>query len=204
MSTLSCCLWWLLAGLLLGWLASWLFNKWFGRTDVTHVGSSHGGASSFAAAGTAGAIAPAATPRASAAPAPVATAAPKAASVAAPNAAPTPGPTVAPVTDFAAAAALGFTLKKRDGYDDLEIIEGIGPKICELFHNNGVKTFVQLARLSVPEMNAVLEKGGDRFSLANPETWAKQSALCANNRWAELKTLQDALDGGVTAKPDKL
>lgn len=193
MSTLSCCLWWLFAGLLLGWVASWLFNRWFGRTDVTHVGSSHGGASALAGAGALAAPTVAATsPRATVAP------------TAAPMAAPTPAPTVAPLTDFAAAAALGFTLKKREGLDDLEIIEGIGPKICELFHNNGVKTFVQLARMNVPEINAVLEKGGERFRLANPETWAKQSALCANNRWVELKTLQDALDGGVTAKPEKL
>ncbi len=211
MSTLSCCLWWLLAGLFLGWLASWLFSKWFGRTDVTHIGSSHGGsgsggASALASTGAAAAI-PRATVAATPAPTPTPTVAPTKAPTpaptAAPTAAPTPAPTHAPVLDFAAAAALGFTLKKRDGFDDLEIIEGIGPKICELMHNNGVKTFVQLARLSVPEINAVLEKGGDRFRLANPESWAKQSALCANNRWAELKTLQDALTAGVM-KTDKL
>ena len=185
MSSLSCCLWWLLAGLLLGWLASWLFNKWFGRTEISHVGSGHGGAGSSGAAalvststGTPPAVAKAVASPVTAA--------------------------VAPTLDYAAAAGLGFVLKKREGFDDLEIIEGIGPKICDLLHNNGVKTFKQLSAMSVAEINAVLEKGGDRFRLANPASWAQQSNFCANNRWAELRTLQDSLVAGVAAKPDKL
>ena len=47
------------------------------------------------------------------------------------------------------------------------------------------------------EITAILDKGGSRFKLANPSTWAKQSLLCAENRWAELKVLQDELDAGV-------
>jgi hypothetical protein len=43
----------------------------------------------------------------------------------------------------------------------------------------------------------VLENGGSRFKLANPGTWAQQARLCHENRWSDLKTLQDALDGGV-------
>ena len=186
MSSLSCCVWWLLAGLLLGWLASWLFNKWFGRTEISHVGSGHGGAGSGGAAAFASSNATTSPASAKSVAASVAT------------------PVIAPAPDYAAAASLGFVLKKRDGLDDLEIIEGIGPKICDLLHTNGVKTFKQLAGMSVAEINAVLEKGGDRFRLANPASWAEQSSLCANNRWAELKTLQDSLVAGVAAKPNTL
>ncbi|MEY4426325.1 MAG: hypothetical protein RL535_623 [Pseudomonadota bacterium] len=96
--------------------------------------------------------------------------------------------------DVALAAAAGYKIK---GNDDLEIIEGIGPKIAGLFRDSGTRTFAQLAALSQAEMHKVLENGGSRFKLANPSTWAQQARLCHENRWSELKTLQDALDGGV-------
>ena len=114
-------------------------------------------------------------------PAPVA-AAPKAA-------APT-----AVMIDLAAAKAAGFALKNAN---DLTIVEGIGPKINELFHNAGIKTFAQLAAASVPQMRKILDDGGSRFRIANPGTWAQQAALAAANKWAELKKLQDDLSGGV-------
>jgi predicted flap endonuclease-1-like 5' DNA nuclease len=97
--------------------------------------------------------------------------------------------------DLAAAAAAGFTPK---GDDDLPIIEGIGPKISELLKANGVPTFAKLSSMSVPEISAILDKGGSRFKLANPETWAHQAKLCAENRWTELKKLQDELYAGVS------
>ena len=77
------------------------------------------------------------------------------------------------------------------------MVEGIGPKINELFNNAGVKTFVQLAAQSVTQMRKVLDDGGSRFRIANPSTWAQQAALAADNKWEELKKLQDNLSGGV-------
>ncbi len=104
--------------------------------------------------------------------------------------------------DAVAAAAEGFSIKTRDGVEDFIIIEGIGPKINDLLHANHVTTFAQLSKMSIPEISAILEKGGDRFRLANPETWAQQAALCASNRWGELRKLQDELVAGVSMKPD--
>ncbi|HVT32081.1 MAG TPA: hypothetical protein VHE32_05520 [Rhodanobacteraceae bacterium] len=97
------------------------------------------------------------------------------------------------VIDVGAARAAGFNLKHDD---DLTIIEGIGPKIDDLFHANGVVSFAQLARLGVPEMLEILGRGGPHFQLANPGTWAQQAALASENRWAELKRLQDELISG--------
>ena len=96
--------------------------------------------------------------------------------------------------DLAAAKAAGFSLKNAN---DLTVVEGIGPKINELFHNAGIKTFTQLAAASVPQMRKILDDGGSRFRIANPGTWAQQAALAAANKWAELKKLQDDLSGGV-------
>jgi len=103
------------------------------------------------------------------------------------------------VIDVGAARAAGFNLKHDD---DLTIIEGIGPRIDELLHANGVVSFAQLARLSVPEMLDILERGGPHFQLANPGSWARQAALASENRWAELKRLQDELiTGGSSGGP---
>ncbi len=98
--------------------------------------------------------------------------------------------------DVAAAAIAGFSVK---GDDDIIIIEGIGPKIAELFKTNGISTFAQISKMSVAEMSAILDKGGSRFKLANPGSWAEQARLAYENRWSELKVLQDALYAGVEA-----
>jgi predicted flap endonuclease-1-like 5' DNA nuclease len=100
------------------------------------------------------------------------------------------------VIDVGAARAAGFNIKHAD---DLTIIEGIGPKIDDLFHANGVVSFAQLARLSVPEMFEILERGGPHFQLANPGSWARQAVLASENRWAELKRLQEELILGIPA-----
>jgi len=115
----------------------------------------------------------------------------------APKVAPQPLAAEAPkafVLDVAAAKAAGFKLK---GPNDLTVVEGIGPKINELFNNVGVITFAQLAKQTVPQMQKVLDDAGARYKLAKPGTWAQQAALAAENKWSELKALQDKLSGGV-------
>ena len=102
--------------------------------------------------------------------------------------------------DRAAAKAAGIAVR---GEDDLEVIEGIGPKICGLFHAAGFKTFTQVSGMTVSQMSAILDAGGPNFRLANPETWAKQAALAAKNQWIELKTMQDQLTAGVDMTADK-
>ncbi len=96
--------------------------------------------------------------------------------------------------DLVAAKAAGIKIKNAD---DLTVIEGIGPKINDLFKANGLKTFADVASATVPQMRKILDAGGARFRIANPGTWAKQAKLAANNKWAELKKLQDELSGGI-------
>lgn len=96
--------------------------------------------------------------------------------------------------DAAAAKAAGFSIKVAD---DLTVVEGIGPKINELFKSNGVVTFADLAKQSVPQMRTILDAGGARFRIADPSTWAEQAALAAKNEWVALKKLQDELSGGI-------
>jgi predicted flap endonuclease-1-like 5' DNA nuclease len=96
--------------------------------------------------------------------------------------------------DYAAARAAGYVLS---GPDNLEIIEGIGPSIAHLMRSSGVNSFAKLAGMSIAGLQAILDKGGPRFRMANPQTWAEQAALAVANRWADLRRLQDALDAGL-------
>ncbi len=168
MSAFACCFWWFLLGLLLGWLLNWLLSKWTRKDDSGSGSGSH--QNQFAS-----------TTNASS-------------SGYGSGASMGSQRVMAGGANVAAAAAAGFAIK---GNDDLQIIEGIGPKIAELLKESGVSTFGKLSTTSLADIQAILERGGSRFKLANPSTWAKQAKLCHENRWAELKVLQDALDGGV-------
>jgi predicted flap endonuclease-1-like 5' DNA nuclease len=97
------------------------------------------------------------------------------------------------VIDVAAAKAAGFDMK---GPDDLEVVEGIGPKIAQLLRQHGITTFVQLASAAPSEIAAILEKGGPNFRVANPGTWPEQAGYCVRNDWAGLKQLQNRLTAG--------
>jgi len=81
-------------------------------------------------------------------------------------------------------------------FDDLKLIEGIGPKIEKLLHDAGIRTFKDLASADVSFLEEVLEKAGPRFRLADPTTWPRQAALAAAGKWEELKELQESLMGG--------
>jgi predicted flap endonuclease-1-like 5' DNA nuclease len=83
-----------------------------------------------------------------------------------------------------------------DRVDDLKVVEGIGPKIEELFNNAGIKTFAQLADSSVARLNEILEAAGPRYQMHNPSTWPQQAGLANSNKWTELKILQDELNKG--------
>jgi predicted flap endonuclease-1-like 5' DNA nuclease len=98
-----------------------------------------------------------------------------------------------PPIDVAAAKAAGFTVR---GPDDLEIIEGIGPKIADLLRTAGVRTFIQLAGMQPSAIQPILDAAGPNYKLADPQTWPEQAALAAHNRWSDLKALQDALTAG--------
>lgn len=80
--------------------------------------------------------------------------------------------------------------------DDLKKIEGIGPKIAELFNNAGILTFADLAATSSEKLSEILVEAGSRYASHTPDTWPAQAQLAADGKWDELKELQERLDGG--------
>lgn len=85
---------------------------------------------------------------------------------------------------------------KKIKENDLKVIEGIGPKIEELFKNAGVDTWLKLSQTSVEKCQLILDNGGDNFAIHNPGTWPKQADLAYKGKWQDLKDWQDILDGG--------
>lgn len=81
--------------------------------------------------------------------------------------------------------------------DDLKIIEGIGPKTEELLNNTSIHTWRQLGNTSVPQLQNILDRAGDRFQLLNPSTWPKQARMAADGEWVKLREYQNYLVGGV-------
>lgn len=80
--------------------------------------------------------------------------------------------------------------------DDLQAIEGIGPKIAELLTNAGVNTWQKLADSSVEDLKTILLEGGNRFKMHDPSSWSQQAQFAANRNWEKLKEYQDYLVGG--------
>ena len=80
--------------------------------------------------------------------------------------------------------------------NDLTVIEGIGPKIQQLFHNNGVRSWKALAECNIERCQTILDSGGDAFKMHVPGTWPKQARLAYDGKWKKLLEWQDELDGG--------
>ena len=78
--------------------------------------------------------------------------------------------------------------------DDLTKIEGIGPKIAELFTKNGIKTFADLADTKKSDLVKILEE--NRLASHDPGSWSKQATLARDGKWEKLEKWQNELKGG--------
>jgi len=80
--------------------------------------------------------------------------------------------------------------------DELKKIEGIGPKIQELFYENGIYSFAQMASTPSSSLKEILNTAGPRMQMHDPTSWPSQAKLAADGKWDELNKLQDELKGG--------
>ncbi|MER2600191.1 MAG: helix-hairpin-helix domain-containing protein, partial [Caldilineales bacterium] len=64
--------------------------------------------------------------------------------------------------------------------DDLTVISGIGPKIASILHNNGIRSFAQLAASDTATLRQILDAAGSRYKLADPTTWPEQARFAGN------------------------
>ena len=82
------------------------------------------------------------------------------------------------------------------GTNKLQIIEGIGPKMEEVLHENGITDFSELAAKNPENLREILNKYGDKYRIIDPNTWPQQASLANDRQWNELITLQKTLDTG--------
>ena len=82
--------------------------------------------------------------------------------------------------------------------DDLEQIEGIGPKISSVLKAAGIVTFADLAAADTSQLAEILEQEPNLRS-ADPGTWPEQAALAAAGDWDGFKALNERLKSGKRA-----
>ena len=100
--------------------------------------------------------------------------------------------TLLPFDAAAAKTVFGKNIKEND----LTVVEGIGPKIQELFHNHQIKTWKALSECTIDKCQSILDSGGERYRIHNPGTWPEQAKLAYEGKWEALLKWQDELDGG--------
>ena len=80
--------------------------------------------------------------------------------------------------------------------DNLQVVEGIGPKIESIFKENGISNWADLSAADPAKLSAILEAAGPRYRIHDPKTWPEQAKLANEGKWQELIKYQRFLGGG--------
>lgn len=91
--------------------------------------------------------------------------------------------------------------------DNLQVVEGIGPKMSEVLNNSGITTWANLAAKTPGDLRAVLDAANaKRYRIIDPATWPEQAKLADSGQWDALIHMQKNLDtgraGGATGETD--
>lgn len=81
--------------------------------------------------------------------------------------------------------------------ENLQIIEGIGPKVAQVLKGAGIGNWSDLENASVDRLKQILAAAGSKFSLIKPETWPYQAKLANDSQWNKLIQYQRYTDTGV-------
>ena len=81
--------------------------------------------------------------------------------------------------------------------DDLTKLEGIGPKVAQVWAGAGITTFAGLAAADEKTVRETLDAAGYKYM--DPSSWPEQAALAAKGDFAALQKLQNSLKGGRKA-----
>lgn len=85
---------------------------------------------------------------------------------------------------------------------NLEIIEGIGPKIKEVLNNARIVTFRDLATTPLYRIKDILDAAGSQFAAHDPSTWVEQAMLAESGEWSQLEELKEYLVAGRVPKAE--
>ena len=87
-------------------------------------------------------------------------------------------------------------MEEENAPEDLQTIEGIGPKIAFLLSTKSIDSLKKLAVSDVGYLKDILEEAGGTFGTHDPTTWPYQARLATEGKWQELNEYQSLLHGG--------
>lgn len=92
--------------------------------------------------------------------------------------------------------------------DQLQIIEGIGPKIEKALKDQGINTWADIAAKNGDELSQLLVDTNPNFRIHDASSWPQQAKLAQQGKWDQLIVLQKGLggdgSGNTDAKAEKL
>ncbi len=118
----------------------------------------------------------------------------------------TASPTSSPISEApkkSGQSGLGSHFKN----DNLQIIEGVGPKIESILKDGGYRTWEDLANATDTDLQKVLDNAGPRYRMHNPKAWSDQARFASRGQWEELIQYQKDIDGNASeanSKAEKL
>ena len=84
--------------------------------------------------------------------------------------------------EVAKAEAPKAQAKNADEKDDLKKLDGVGPKLEEVFNAAGIATFENFAATKIEKLNEILEEAGSRYSGKDPAPWVEQAKELAKEK----------------------
>ena len=84
--------------------------------------------------------------------------------------------------------------------DNLQVVEGIGPKMNEILNNAGIQNWSDLGAKSTADIRAILDSvNAKRYRIIDPSSWPDQARLAAAGDFESLIKLQKNLTSGRAA-----
>ena len=71
--------------------------------------------------------------------------------------------------------------------DNLQAIEGIGPKVELILKSGGVTTWKVLAETDIIKLRMILAAAGDEYRMLDPTGWSAQAKMLMENDWEALR-----------------
>jgi predicted flap endonuclease-1-like 5' DNA nuclease len=75
---------------------------------------------------------------------------------------------------------------------NLQIIEGIGPKMQEILNENGIINLADLSKSSPDHLRSILDTYGDKYKIVDCSSWVAEANLAASGQWSSLIAAQKA------------
>lgn len=89
----------------------------------------------------------------------------------------------------AASEIFGKTIE----FNDLTVVEGIGPEIEKVLHRSGINSWAHLAGNTRYILRVILDEAGPKFRGYKTKTWPRQAQMALKGEWKKLKAFQDGM-----------